>query len=206
MSQITSGWRALLSRPTLYNRLQRLFSSRHGPRRLIDQFIRPSAGDRILDIGCGTARIREWLPADVDYWGYDISERYIAFAQQQFGERVTVHCALLDEDEVARIGSFDVVLMIGVLHHMDDAVAARAIRLARLALRPGGRLITLDGCYVAGQNPLARLLLWLDRGRNVREQGGYDALIKTAFPSMRGEIIHRPWPPYTVYVMEGRVP
>ncbi len=45
-------------------------------------------------------------------------------------------------------------------------------RLARAALRPGGRLVTADGCYLDGQSRIARLLLKMDRGRHVRTEAG----------------------------------
>jgi len=56
------------------------------------------------------------------------------------------------------------------VHHLDDAEATKLFDLARSVLRPAGRLITFDGCYVPGQSPAARWILSRDRGQFVRKQ------------------------------------
>ena len=53
----------------------------------------------------------------------------------------------------------------------------------RKALRPGGVLFTLDGCYAAGQPRLAKWLLDNDRGVHVREaEGAYVAQLGSKMP------------------------
>jgi len=68
-----------------------------------------------------------------------------------------------------------------VVHHLDDAGAARLFQFAQRALRPGGRLITLDGCYVPGQSAVARWLLDHDRGKFVRDAAAYRQLASGEF-------------------------
>ena len=52
-----------------------------------------------------------------------------------------------------------IVLAIGVVHHLDDAEAVKLFQLAHAALKSGGRLVTMDGCYVPKQSRVARHLL-----------------------------------------------
>lgn len=40
---------------------------------------------------------------------------------------------------------FDIVLVVGVLHHLDDTEALQLCQLAQAGLKSGGTLITLDG-------------------------------------------------------------
>ena len=70
-------------------------------------------------------------------------------------------------------GTFSLVMATGVLHHLDDERAARLYELARRALRPNGRLITYDGCFVPEQSKTARWLLSHDRGKFVRTREAY---------------------------------
>ena len=54
--------------------------------KLIDNIINLHKPRNILDIGCGTGKILESLPA-VDYYGYDISKKYINYAKKKYKSR-----------------------------------------------------------------------------------------------------------------------
>jgi cyclopropane fatty-acyl-phospholipid synthase-like methyltransferase len=147
-------------------------------------------GDRVLDIGCGPADILAHLPADVEYHGYDIDGAYIASAMRRYGPRGSFFVRSASPDSVTGAGPFDVVIAIGVLHHLADSDADAAFRAARAALRRGGRVVTLDGTYVKEQSAFARLLLRLDRGRYVRSPGDYLMLARPHFPDAQATILH----------------
>jgi SAM-dependent methyltransferase len=201
MSQITSGLRAILSHPAVYKTFQNFMGARSGYQRLVSKFIRPEPGMRVLDIGCGPAAILEYLPK-VEYFGFDISESYIAAAQKRFGKRGHFICNLLTAETLSSVASFDIVLAIGLLHHLDDAAAIEYFSLAHLALKPGGRLVTIDPCLEEGQNPVARILIKLDRGRNIRTETEYEALASSSFKTRVTTVTHSIWIPYTHCTME----
>ncbi len=204
MSQITTGIRAILSHPAIYDLLQNIMGAKRGRDTMVARYIRPFAGMRILDLGCGTAEILAHLPADIAYVGYDMSAEYIKAAQKRYGARGTFHCRLLEQTEATGLEKFDLVLGIGVLHHLDDAQAAGFMALAKSALRPDGRVLTRDPCFAAGQNPVARFLISKDRGQHVRQQTGYEAIARTIFPNVEGWLTHQTWIPYTHWTMECR--
>ena len=144
------------------------------------------------DIGCGPGDLLAELPASITYVGFDKSEAYVRAARSRFGDRGTFFCRTVDRTVVDELGagSFDLVVAHGVLHHLDDAEADAFFALARAALTPVGRLVTADGCWVAGQSPLARYLLARDRGRHVRTESAYRALAERYFPSVVTDIRH----------------
>lgn len=163
--------------------------------------IRPFSGMNILDVGCGPAEILTCLP-DVNYWGYDISEPYISQAQKRFGNAGKFQCKQLQKADLASLPKFDAVLALGLFHHLDDEVAVEVMELASQALRPGGRLISVDPCFDPSQNIISSFLISKDRGQNVRDKQGYALLGSQVFPNLAVQVVHKIWIPYTHCFME----
>ena len=205
MAQITSGIRAVLSHPRVYNALQSLMGADRLRASNVQLHVRPFPGMRILDLGCGTAQILNALPTDVTYVGYDMSPEYIAAARRRFGHRGVFHCGLLEQADVGDLEPFDLVIGTGVLHHLDDDAARQFISVASSALRPGGRIYTVDPCFAPGQNPIARFLISRDRGQHVRSSDGYISLTRDLDAEVSGWLVHRAWVPYTRWHMECRL-
>jgi len=202
MTQITTGVRAILSSPIIYNALQRIMGAHSGRKLLVEDFLRPQLGMNVLDIGCGPAEIIDYLPK-VNYWGFDISNSYIAQANSRYGSKGNFFCKLISLEDLSNLPSFDLVLAIGLLHHLDDNSAMAMLNLAHRALKPGGRLITVDPCLEIDQNPIARYLIMKDRGQNVRTRSEYASLISSAFSEHRIDVRNKAWIPYTHCYMEG---
>jgi SAM-dependent methyltransferase len=205
MAQVTNGIRAILGNPNIYNLSQKIMGSDKGWISFVQDHIKPSPGMRILDIGCGTAAILHHL-GDVDYYGYDINPDYIAHAKNIFGERGKFFCQEFTSKDLAHIGSFDVVTLCGVLHHLDDGIAINLIELLSNCLKKEGKVVTSDGCYVHGQSYFAKTLLDFDRGKNVRSENGYLELFKKSFQTVESTIVHKKWIPYTCCFVTAKNP
>ena len=80
MSQNISGIHKIFSYPLIYSLVQIIMSGVSVRSTLVKKIINKNA--KILDIGCGTGKILESLPA-VDYYGYDISKKYINYAKKK---------------------------------------------------------------------------------------------------------------------------
>lgn len=202
MAQNTSGVYAMLSHPRVYSVFQKLMGAHRGWLNFVNEFVRPEVGHTILDIGCGPGDILDYLPA-VDYWGFDISDTYIKTAREKYGSRGKFYCKVLALSDLENMPKFDTVVASGVLHHMDDVVAEKFMELAYSALKPGGRLLTVDPCLTPRQNLIARFLILQDRGQNVRNREGYASLASLLFSKLHVEVRHKKWIPYTHCFMEG---
>jgi SAM-dependent methyltransferase len=197
MAQITSGVRAVFSLPSIYDFAQNLVGAERARAILVRDYLRAQPGQRLLDIGCGTARVLPHLPADTAYVGVDLSRDYIDAARRTYGSRGAFFCADVSTADPAEFRNFDLVLATGLLHHLDDDVANTMLSVAHNALADGGRLVTIDPCYQEGQSTLARLVIERDRGRNVRTSEGYAQLARRVFQQVRVDVrtdmIHIPY-------------
>ncbi|WP_064806821.1 MULTISPECIES: class I SAM-dependent methyltransferase [unclassified Rhizobium] len=200
MAQITSGIHSILSVPAIYDLAQTIMGASRNRNWMQREFIRARPGERVLDVGCGTADILSVMP-EIDYVGFDISEPYIAKAKARWGKRGEFHAEFLDSARIEHFGKFDLILATGLLHHLDDHEVDSLFETLAKGLKPGGRIITVDGTYVQGQNPVARFVISQDRGRSVRRPEAYTALAKSHFGNVEGWLEPRTWIPYTYWIM-----
>ncbi len=189
MSDRSSGLRAVLSHPRVYRLFKSVIGSGKRDEWLVQTQVRARPGDRVLDIACGPANLLDLLP-EIEYTGFDWSERYIEEARRRYGHRGAFQVASVGQPPAFPADSFDIVIAKGILHHLNDEEAALMLAYARDVLRPGGRLVTFDGCFVDGQPRIARFLLSRDRGAFVRSQAEYEALASKVFPRVRSEQKH----------------
>lgn len=183
---------AILDLPALYKLFSTMVGAQNSQSIFINQYVRPVTGDRILDIGCGPGNILDYLPQQIDYFGFDFNTSYIESATKRYGYRGKFFCQRVAEAQVflEQPESFDIVMAIGILHHLDDAEALHLFEIAKRALKPGGRLVTFDGCYVNDQSRAAKYLLSRDRGQFVRDEKGYADLARARFDDVRISIRH----------------
>jgi 2-polyprenyl-3-methyl-5-hydroxy-6-metoxy-1,4-benzoquinol methylase len=205
MSETVSGARRLLALPAAYKLLQVAVGSNASHRRFVAEHVRPSPASRLLDVGCGPGHILRALPADTRYVGIDASAEYIAAAQRRWGDRAEFHHMTVGEAGLSD-REFDIVLAMGLLHHLDDAEAASLIGMASEVLVPGGRFLAIDPARAPGQPRVARWLIGRDRGEYVRTADAYAELARESFGSVdvtvRSDLLRVP---YTHAVLECAV-
>ncbi|MBO6900910.1 MAG: class I SAM-dependent methyltransferase [Rhizobiaceae bacterium] len=183
MSQRTAGIYRLTQVSSLYSAFQRALGGDRTLRLLVDELIRPQPGSHILDLGCGPASIRPAL-GNVVYVGIDLNPDHIARAQTVVAPSDRLHMGDFASLTGELGGSFDQVLCVGLLHHLDDDRCIELARLARTYLKPGGRFLAIDPVFEERQNPIAWLLAKLDSGEHVRYAAGYQRVIENGFPGV----------------------
>ena len=151
-------------------------------KRFIDDFIVPFDGASILDIGCGTGEIIEYMPKNINYVGFDFSQKYIKYAKNKYGNQGEFYCeSVSGEINIVSKNTFDFVFSLGVLHHLNDGEALALIKKAKTYLKPGGVFVTMDPVYVDGQSKISKFLIDNDRGKYVRNIEEYRKLFSNAF-------------------------
>jgi SAM-dependent methyltransferase len=196
-------FRPILNLPWAYQAWGGILGSDGYRKTLAKEHIRARLSDRILDVGCGPGSMVPYLPRS-DYVGFDANPDYIQQAQRRFPE-AHFTCDRVNEYNLPQSEYFDIVIALAILHHLDDSEAVQLFRMARRTLKPRGRLITLDGVWVAGQSKFAEFLLSRDRGRFVRHREEYVALASTSFSNISATVRHDMLRiPYSHLILECR--
>ena len=190
MSQKTTGLYQLIGFPRIYATVQRMLGGADARRRMVDTLMQPPTAGRILDLGCGAGDILHVLPPACDYIGIDANPRHIEAARSTHGSRGRFVCGDFTVAPTLREGGEDLVIMLGLIHHLDDAAAVAALRLAYDLLAPDGRLFAIDPCRSPNQHLIARFLINRDSGQAVRDEPGYRRLAEAALPNFETVVRH----------------
>ena len=182
--------------PLLYLAYRTIVGGKRATSIYVNEYVRPKNRDRVLDIGCGPAGTVEHF-SDVEYVGFDSNSAYIDLAKKKYGKKAHFYCGIVNKVTLENFEEFDLVLALGVLHHLDDNESLALLKLAHTALKKGGRLITFDGCFIEGQSKIAKFIISQDRGQFVRTQKKYANLATQVFSDvevfLRDDLLRVPY-------------
>ncbi len=206
MSEIRSGIRHILAFPWVYDSFQRIVGAYAWRDKVLKNFVTsviPKNGI-LIDIGCGTAEALRSLPQDVEYIGFDRNLSYIQKARKRFSKfKAKFYCEELSAAAPAIKNSANVVLALGLIHHLDDSQAIELFKLSGKLLGPEGFFLTVDPVFDSRQSSIARYIISKDRGTAVRTEDAYRELALKVYS--RVEVFIDPDPlfiPYTGIVMK----
>lgn len=185
MGQVSNGLRKVLEIPWVYSLFQKSIQKKPIWADILEEYLEVAPSSlRVLDIGCGPGAFLTLLGERADrgkFVGIDPSLAYIRRATELFPEARfvcgTVETVTLAED------NFDLIVISGVLHHVDDDEALEIMRFAHSHKADSGKIITLDPVFFPGQNFFAKWMARADRGQNVRTSDSLERLWRTALPT-----------------------
>jgi SAM-dependent methyltransferase len=136
-------------------------------------------GPRVLDVGCGTGEFAHLFDPR-GYVGIDVSERYVRFARRRNpGHRF--ECAdMVGWRNPGR--SFDLVLVNGVLHHLDDERAGAVLRAAVACGAPGSTVLVIEDVDLPDAGLGTRLVHRMDEGDHIRSVEAWQRLVGAVVP------------------------
>lgn len=174
----------LLERPEAYLAWQRPFvASKLGPLRRHNDLERAR---RVLDVGCGPGTNSGEF-AHVDYVGVDINPAYIEHARRRRPGRFLV--ADLRTDPVPESGTYDLVLVNSLLHHLDDQAVHAVLAGASRCVSSDGHVHVIE-LELPEAGVIPRLLARSDRGDYPRTLSAWRALFDDHFD----EVVFEPFP------------
>jgi ubiquinone/menaquinone biosynthesis C-methylase UbiE len=180
-----------------YGSFKKIIGADRAMRVFAESYIRPAAGERLLDVGCGVGDMLDHL-GGVAYVGVDMNASYIATAKRHRSRTdARFVCSSVDDLPALGLGGFDCAIVISVLHHLTNNQVSNLVDSLQRVLKPGGRLVTVDPVWSPEQRTTSRVLIALDRGRYVRDIDGYGELIGKGFDDLefavRDDLLHVPY-------------
>ena len=111
----------------------------------IEKILKKEINDRskkikILDIGCGSGEISRFFN-NLDYIGIDVNPDYIEFARKIYKKNFEVMNA---QKLRFKKRYFDYVVIIGVLHHMDDKNCNLILNEITRVIKDNGKIIIIE--------------------------------------------------------------
>lgn len=142
-------------------------------KKIIARFFEQSsgiAGKSVLDLGCGTGILAP-LVTQSGYFGVDVDEGLIKYAKKK-------HPGYLFETVDAtklRLGKkFDYIMVVGVIHHLNDTGVKKFIKTIDIHLKRGGKVLIIEAIPpIFKWNFLGTANRKMDRGAYIRRLGDY---------------------------------
>lgn len=191
--------KSLAGNPRVFTLLRRILENNYPAQKKVfsEEFV-SLAKENILDIGCGTGDHSVFFQ-NASYTGIDIEEKYIDYARKKYkGEFLVGDAVNLPFPDA----SFDKVVIIAVLHHLNDETASRVLREAKRVLKPEGRMLVMEDIQSEENSFLTRLIHRLDKGDDIRKHEGYRVLISGLFAIEKDFRTQSGLCPYQVFILK----
>ena len=133
----------------------------------------------MLDCGCGPGTYRRYLDTN-NYIGIDINNKHIELAKKNYPEDKFFAEDLINIENIS-LEKIDCVIMIGILHHLNDETCKKLFKNFYNMLSKNGAIYTLDPVYIKNQRLFAKFLASKDKGNYVREPELYLKLVSKEY-------------------------
>lgn len=188
-STLVNSIASLLNAPFMYRMSQLLFGGRSLKKYVFANYWVSYPGMKILDIGCGPAQDRDLLGSDTLWTGLETSEKYVRSVKKSLRPNDSIFHGDVSTLLELGLADFDVVLLSGVLHHLDDKLAIALLTDCSKVLNSSGKIFTIDPVRVPKASKLEVYLINSDRGKFVRTNIAYDQLIPTNISRKSIEVV-----------------
>lgn len=127
-------------------------------------------GKTILDLGCGTGILAPLFPKN-GYLGVDIVNELIEYAKNQ---HPGYSFRAVDATKLRLGKKFDYIMVVGVIHHLDDSQVKKFIETIDIHLKKDGRALIIEAIPpIFKWNLLGTINRKMDRGAYIRRLDDY---------------------------------
>ena len=169
----------LLEHPIIYEFVQLLFLANYN-RDILIKKLNIDNNSLIIDVGCGTSEIIQFLHSSIKYVGYDSNLNYVRKANHTHSGRGAWFVGDAGSVRVPPDGRVT-FLLLALLHHLNDDACVKLIQHLDSLRRqnPHARITVIDPCVSRRQSRLWQAITRADRGQFIRTEESYVQLLKS---------------------------
>lgn len=158
-------------------------------------------GMNVLDLGCGTANIVEFLPENINYTGIDSSSNYIFYDSKKYPGHTFI-CKNLKED-VSLDKKYDLIISEALVSSLTDANTEVFFNTIKKHAAPDCKIVISDMNYSKTAHTFENFLFKSERGTNFRDREDYLKLLSKHFNIDNVSVISKIYRiPYSKLVFE----
>lgn len=171
----------LLNYAIFYNFYQNLIGCNRFLKNYTKDYLKLKDGDKVLDLGCGTANMVKYFPSGVkiDYTGIDFQKNYIDYCSKKYKNYTFICKNLLDEINLDK--KFNIIYSEAVLAAISDEQIYKMFVTIQKHSDKNTRIILSDMNYKEDASFLMRFLQSNERNKNVRRKDDYIKLLTDYF-------------------------
>lgn len=164
------------SKPALTIKLRQIVElGFRAEKKIIKRLFSLDGSKKVLDLGCGTGELSSFFTKE-QYLGVDIDESSIQYARGHYQREFMV----ADGRQLPfNDASFDKVLVVGVLHHLNDEDSQRVILEIKRVLAHGGRVLIMED--TKSKALITRMMQSIDQGAYIRSEEEWRDLLRKNF-------------------------
>lgn len=191
----------LSQNPRIFIFLRRILEDNFkGEKKVLAEHFICTSEERVLDVGCGTGEFSVFFNPKM-YTGIDIDKKYIDYARENYKGTFLVG----DATNLPFVdGDFQKIFIVGMLHHLDDAVCGRVLKEIKRVLAINGTLLVMEDVNRHENNFFMCLLHRLDNGDFIRDLKGYEKILKNVFLIEKTFDMQSGLCPYQVFILNQK--
>lgn len=152
----------------------------------------------VLDLGCGLGELSTFFSKQ-KYLGIDLDPVSITLAKKRYPQ---YRFQVGDITKFRTKKKFELILVIGVLHHLDNKNFNRSIKTIDECLKNRGRVIIIEAIPpIWKYNIVGKFLRENDQGHFVREYDDYKKALKKKFTIIHSRPYHGGIVDYGVFII-----
>jgi len=197
--------KSILNHYFFYNLYQDLIGAKKYLKRYVNDYVKPSERQNILELGCGTGNLCAFLAkCDVNITGIDSSENYINYAQKKYPEQKFICSDITKPLELEN--TYNIVLAEAIISAISDENVLKMLQNIKKCCNDETRIIFSDMNYSDSAPFFQKFLMKNERNKYCRPKEKYAELISEYFNIKTLSVMKDPYRiPYEKVIIECRV-
>lgn len=147
-------------------------------KKIIKDFLKKYQPKSVLDLGCGSGSLSSLFRKE-SYLGFDIDEDLIEYAK-------SIHPGYkflnLSSTNFYLNQKFEMILIVGVLHHLNNLDTDKTLSLTKKHLKKNGHILIIEAIWpIFKINLIGKFLRMIDKGNFIRTTDRYQKMVVRHF-------------------------